>query len=222
MDTVTVRNFFSRLAITLAVLVTCTSFISTVDAASLPPNSFQLPVSGEADVYGATLVNTTGPTAFNTFLYSGTLTSSVYTADPTNPYGPTGLTFTYLLTNDGTSIDSLERLTVIDFSTFLTDASYQTPVPLGDTIPTAVDRSISGGTIGFFFIGPGAVAPGETSALLVLQTDSTGYVPSTASVINGEITQVATFAPVPEPSTIGAAIAGLMGLGFVVRRRIGA
>ena len=51
--------------------------------------------------------------------FSGTLRTQVYTNDAGNPFGLAGLTFTYLLTNNGP--DALERLVTVNFSQWSTD-----------------------------------------------------------------------------------------------------
>jgi len=113
-------------------------------------------------------------------LYSGTLTSTVRSGDPTNPLG--GLTFTYLITNNAASNDAIHRLTINSYSNATVDGSYFAPPGLA---PTLIDRSAADGdTIGFSFIGspvgPGTLSPGLGSALLVLRTASQSFVPTFA------------------------------------------
>ena len=182
---------------------------------------------GENDPTGGTLIAGGTPLSFTSATFSGTLTTDVISGDPSNPYG--GLTFTYLLSNDSVSPDQIERLTINSFAGFQTDVSYQTPA-IG-TIPDISDRSGSGNTMGFSFNGPpvsmlGTLLPGHSSALLVIQTDATHYTSTTANVIDGSVTSVATYGPIamiPEPSSMV-----LAGLGFVAlaavgyrRRRVG-
>jgi hypothetical protein len=158
---------------------------------------------------------------FSSATFSGHLTSSVIQGDPSNTLG--GLTFTYLLSDDVGSPGTIDRLTITDFAPFLTDASYQVPLALGALPPTLIDRPTAS-TIGFSFfgapLGPGVLAPGTTSALLVVQTNASLFAPSLASIIDGSVATVATFAPtapIPEPSAIG--LAGLGVLGAVASRR---
>jgi hypothetical protein len=83
--------------------------------------------------------------------------------------------------------------------------------------------------VGFTFvgapIGSGVLTPGTNSALLVVQTNSALFGPTLASVIDGMVTTVGSFAPggvgggVPEPGCAVLAAIGLIGLA-PLRRRI--
>lgn len=200
---------------------------SQAHAVSLPANSSVLSTGAAVPVGGVTLVGGS-PIAFTAATFSGTLTSSVISGDTSNPYG--GLTFTYLLSNDAASAHAIGRLTINDFASFLVTANYQTPT--GGQLPTLFDRSSGpGDTVGQSFIAPiaalpgfgqGTLAPGSTSALLVLQTDAIRFQPTLASVIDGSVASVWTYAPelnVPEPSTLALAAIGFVGLIGWQRRR---
>jgi hypothetical protein len=52
-----------------------------------------------------------------------------------------------------------------------------------------------------------------------LQTNATSYVPQLASVLDGFPATVATFAPVPEPSTIALAGFALAVVGYRLSRQ---
>jgi hypothetical protein len=154
---------------------------------------------------------------FSSPTYSGTLTSVVINEGAANPLG--GLTFTYLLANDAGSAHPLDRLTVNGYSGFSTDASYQ--VPATGVPPTLINRTVAD-VMGFTFadvIGPGVILPGATSAVLVVQTDASGFTQSIASVIDGFVSQVGTFSPVPEPAAGLLAGIGAVTLGLRRRRR---
>ncbi len=83
-------------------------------------------------------------------------------------------------------------------------------------MPGFIDRQVSD-VVGFSFfrapLGNGAITAGGTSALLVLQTNAPSYTSSIASVIDGTVATVPTYAPTPEPATVV-----LLALGFLIRR----
>src|SRR5258708_32941503 len=109
-----------------------------VHAAPMNPGDTLFPAPGEPDPVGATLVISSGAAGFASANYTGTLTSNVFNNDASNPFGLGALTFTYLLSDDATSINSLQRLTVNGYTGFLTDASYQTPT--NGIASTLIDR----------------------------------------------------------------------------------
>lgn len=188
----------------------CVLTVGRLQAAPLPIGGTLFPVPGEPDPSGgAALLQTVGPIPFSVpGSFSGTLTSRVY-SDPGNALG--GLTFTYELSNDAVSPNVIARLAVDGYTGFLTDASYQTP-PSG-LAPSFVDR-LSPGGIGWSFtqIGPGPLGPGQTSAIMVLETDAPLWQQANAAVIDsGQVSGVPTLGPlIPEPASLGLlALAGL-------------
>src|SRR4051794_11115908 len=112
---------FSKLVCGVAV-ASVIAICSNVQAAPLAPGA-TIPAPSEPDPTGGVVKPGTGGAvgfaAGGAAPYSGTLTSTVIAGDPSNPLG--GLTFTYRLSNDGTSLSALERMTNIDFTGFLTD-----------------------------------------------------------------------------------------------------
>lgn len=172
-----------------------------------------MPAPGEPDPTGGTvLASSTVPVVAASF--TGTLTSTVIANDTSNPLN--GLTFTYVVSNAQSSIHPIGRFTVNGYEGFQTDASYETPST--GLAPTLINRP-QADVLGFNFIanvGPGVLAPGMTSAVLVIQTNAPAFTNDFASVINGYTATVPTFAPVPEPATIALMA---MGLGAVAIRR---
>lgn len=205
----------AREARILALMFSLSVIASTpaVAATLLPGQTLLVP--GELGPTGGTLEPGTGlPVPFAAATFSGTLTSSVISGDPSNPYG--GLTFTYLLSNSALSPNYIARITVDGYAGFLTDGSYQVTSP--GVPPTLIDRSSgSGDVIGFTFINPlpvgigsGVLNPGFSSTLLVVHTNATNFTTTMASIIDGSVTSALTFRPVPEPSALA-----LLGIGSI-------
>jgi hypothetical protein len=166
----------------------------------------------------------TGTNASSTVVFTGTVMSSVF-ADPAEPdTGQPGLDFVYQLSNDSTSLDPIDRMTVASFFGFLTDVNYV--VATGDVAPTTSDSSAApaGKTIGFNFpVGGAVVMPGQSTDFLVVETNATTIAQGTASVIDGGSGSTGAEAPVatviftvPEPATFGvlAVVSG-----FILGRR---
>jgi hypothetical protein len=207
---------------------TCVALIiallaATADAAPLNPGALLTPVTAEPAPTGGVVVATqTSP--FVSTTYTGELVSTVIQGDTTNTLG--GLTFTYELRNlSGTH--SINRLSINGFDGFTTDVSHSAPPAAGSVVPAYADRETSGSSIGFSWvaapIGSGAVGPGQTSAVMVVQTNSPVFVPTSAFVLDGFPAGMLAFAPVPEPSTFVLAGTGvaLLAYGFSRRRRSG-
>ena len=213
------RNFLSQTFVgAAAVAALVLSQSASIYAAPIVPGGVQAPAVPEPDPVNATLLQTTGPVAFATATYSGSLTSSVFTNDQSNPFGPNALTFAYqLVNNPGPGNSSIGRLTVSSFDNFLTDASFNPGLPVGGTPPSAITRDANGQVMGFTFLT--GLQPNSSSATLVVQTNTTQFNPSIASIIDGASTQVASLAPLPVPEPASLAILGLGALAIIRRRR---
>jgi uncharacterized protein (TIGR03382 family) len=210
------RALLWALSLSVAVLLAAPAFAAPLPA---PTVIFADP---QPDPTGGVVIAGGVPVPFVSATFSGLLTSTVISGDPSNPYG--GLTFTYQISNDALSAHEIDRITLNGYFGFLADGSYQTPV--AGLAPTLNDRDATGDVIGFTFlgapVGSGTLLPGLTSALLVVQTDAPYYVLSTAAIIDGSVTTAPIFAPsmiVPEPATITMAALGLGALALVARRR---
>lgn len=146
----------------------------------------------------------------------GTLVSSVYSGDTANPYG--GYTFTYLLELNSSSTDSSSEFTVGGYSGFQTDVSYN---QTGNEIaPSNFLRSGNGAVIHTQWDTSTELPPGDTGALVVIQTGAHAFANNSGSVIDSTATTVPILAPtvVPEPGTVSLVAIGLGAL-FTFRRR---
>ena len=191
--------------------VALVSVAASTNAAVIAPGQTAIALFENNPSGGATVVATqTQP--FATSNYTGFLVSTVLSNDTTNPFG--GLTFTYQLSNDAPSANSLARLTVNGFTGYTTDMSYL--LGSGTVAPTTNDRDGSGGVVGFSFLGQpvglGTLAAGTSSELLVVQTNSSSFLTRIANVSNGAVSPVNAYGPngavTPEPTTLAALAAG--------------
>jgi hypothetical protein len=182
--------------------------------------------TGLPDVF--TLVNPTllafVPDPFSNANENGTALAAVI-SDPNNPFGAGNLDFVYQIDNNTASLDGLERLVATTFTGYATDVGFATNgSALGfgfvdDTIaPTSVDRPFAN-EVGFNFSALNTVAPGTSSELLVIKTNSTMFAPGSVAIIDGLSTNLSGFspagAPTPEPSMklfVGAGLAAVVAL----------
>ena len=162
---------------------------------------------------GSTLLADTGAQAFSTSTISGTAEEWVY-ADSARSGD---LTWLIEVVNSAASTDGVGRVTAANFTGFTTDVGYESGSP--GTVPTNVDRSVSGGTIGFNFPIPG-VSPGASTALLAIETNAKQWTAGTLAVIDAQTANLAGFSPsvVPEASTWAMLLTGFAGLSFVFHR----
>jgi hypothetical protein len=149
--------------------------------------------------------------------YTGSLTSNVFTNYPGSPFGPGFLTFTYKLSNNGP--DSLHRLTTTNFAGYLVDVEHDAISSPG-IVSSSVDRDLSGKIVGWNYDVNPRLPAGTSTALLIVHTNATQYVPSLASTINSATAGVLSYgpAPIPEPAALGA-LAGAVAVAGLARGR---
>ncbi|HEY1629437.1 MAG TPA: hypothetical protein VGF52_06240 [Tepidisphaeraceae bacterium] len=187
-----------------------------------PPDIF-IPV-------GATLLasNNSGTVTSSSGTLIFDMASAVY-SDPSNTFGAGDLDFMYQVATSASSLDSIERVTAINFTGFLTDVGY-TPTGSslpgglfvdGSAAPELVDRVLPGDVVGFSFNAPLTlpVTPGQTSTVLMIETDATNFTTGHVNVTDGGVSTVDAFQPAPAPEPAGMLAMSLLLAGFARRRR---
>jgi hypothetical protein len=203
----------------------CSIIVAQAIPAPLAPGGFVFPPPPGVNPTGTLLASTSTP--FLSSSLNGTLISRVYSGDGTSPLS--GLTFTYQIILSASSPSAVSQLSVSRFDSFLTDVSFFGNTPT-NAPPSFISRSSEGGSVGnvlqFHFGAPGpseTLQPGGLSSLLIVQTDSPNFQPTTASIIDGvAVPNIASFAPlsvVPEPSVAALGIAGVVAFGLARRKK---
>src|SRR5579864_2450302 len=163
------------------------TLLTALAAAGLQASVLTAPISGQPpDTFGACagctqLAYLSIPTSNITNTLKFTFNTAVYT-DPSNTFCAGCLDFDYQAINSANSTDDIGRITAITFTGFQTDVGYSTagepagggtPFPTGTIAPGFVDRNTAD-VIGFqFSSSPSTViAPGQTSAVLVIETNA--------------------------------------------------
>jgi PEP-CTERM motif len=173
---------------------------------SVPSNLLAFPVSG--------LLANTGFEPFVSGTFSGTFEARAYLVG-------TSVDFFYIVTDDTTSTDSIDRLASTNFTGFSTAVSFDT-FPSGGITPSEADVSAGGGTVGFNFLAP-TIGSGQRSFWVEIDTNAPSFTSGTANVsgVNGEVASDPSLDPaaVPEPATLGLLACGLAFLGIAIWRR---
>jgi hypothetical protein len=206
----------ARLVVILVALAVLLLGVLPARAALIVPGGSMLAASDPAP--GGVIIDSIA-SPFATAFYSGMVITNVISGDGTNGLG--GLTFTYQVTLAPASPGGVDRVNGIDYSSFLTDASYVAGT--GTSVaPSTMDRGFTGAQVGFNFVPPplgaGVLLPGTTSPLLVVRTNAPAYQPGLVNIIDGAVTAVASFGPaIPEPTSAGLLLACVTA--SLIRRR---
>lgn len=188
-------------------------------APPLPPDIFGFPVNPPtllASHDSGTTTSTSGALIFD-------MVSAVY-SDPNNAFGAGDLDFMYQVHNLPSSTDSIVRVSAIDFTPFQTDVGYtgagsglQGGIFVnGFEVPQFVDRN-SADVIGFTFTP--AIITGDTSAVLIIETNATNFQAGQVNIIDGGVASVASFEPTPAPEPASGLAMGLLLAGCFRRVR---
>lgn len=161
---------------------------------------------------------------------SGTITTGTFStnytewvySDPNNTWCNGCLDFVFQYKNNGPDI--LGRFTMYNFAGYNLDVGT---APFGGHDPTTIDRSTSGAVVGFNFTPGDEIQPGETTPMLVIETNARNFdFKGFLSAQDGTAGYANAYEPsssVPEPSSLGLIGSGLMVLGGFWRKlRLGA
>lgn len=163
---------------------------------------------------GNLLASYTGMITTNTFTAS--YTQWVY-ADPNNTFCAGCLDFVYQFTNNGP--DLLERFSMYNFGNVRVDAGFDPTT--GAHAPITVNRTTDGTVVGFNYTGADNVMVGETTPVLVIETDALSYIDGFVTAQDGNAGYGFAYAPgtvTPEPASLGLLGTGLFAVGGFLRR----
>jgi len=193
------------------------------------------------DPFASSTYVTSEANSVTTPTFTANVESWVYADSASNPYvngdlaSTSGaMTFVYQISVGGSTGD-VGELDVASFGSNRTDVGYYDQTQFTSQtqiLPSYLDRDLTGSssTVSFLFFPISGqyqtVNAGSTSALLVVNTDSTTFASSYAELqdgSNGIVPSFAVFGPVlsptPEPASIVLMVLGLTGLLAVARGR---
>ena len=189
---------------------------------ALPVGSFGSAVTVLASIDGGTF-SATNP--FTGLTISGTYDAYVLRTDVAGSGLCVGCLDFEIQIDSSTGTENVGRVTTANFAGFTTDVGYNSLFTstdgdnAGSTVqPSSVDRNGTGTTIGFT-LGPTGIGPGNSSDILVIETNATSFTTGGISLIDGATANVAGFAPTaPEASSVTLLLL-VLGVGTLLGKR---
>ena len=206
----------TQLCMKVVVLLALTGLLPMAHASVLAPGGLVTPSAmTPSGTILATVSGTITPPVSPDF--TATYTTWVY-RDPSNFWCANCLDFVYQFTNLGPAVN--ERYSMSNFDGF----NISVGVPnLGLHSPVNINRTASGGgsiiAFNYFPFGD-EVNVGETTQLLVIETDAKLFTTGLVSAQNGTAGSNVAFQPtaIPEPGTLALIGTGIVAVGGFLRR----
>jgi PEP-CTERM motif len=187
-----------------ALLLPCAQASILGNGNSVPPSPL-FPTGTLMATVSGNITTPTFSTDYSQWVYS----------DPFNTWCAGCLDFVYQFTDHGP--DPNERYSMSNFNGFLVDVGTD---PFGIHDPTLIDRSALGPVIGFNFPASDEIAVGETTVLLVIETNAVAITGGYVSAQDGTAGSGFAYAPmaVPEPASLMLLGGGLIAVGKFLRK----
>ena len=191
-------------------------------ATSLAPGSIVVPATVPNNSF-TTLANT-GAISFSFGGDTGQVQELVGNW-ASNPFGAGDITFAYEIEVTGGNITNLTTESFAIPGISLDVQQVDAPIsgfPAPTTAAASASLTSDGKTVGFGFTPPNGLVAGDTSFVLLINTNLTNFEPGVFSLQDGQTQNFNGFVPsaVPEPSTLSLLGTGLLAVGAGLRRKM--